>query len=126
MLIELNRGGELWWMQKYGPYRNIYLRYGVKRPLLSHVATFGYVVKIDDRDCVTCTDAGAVLLYKAKWGSAYNEVSYMLTLEKAMELVLHMARNHAGYLRQPVHGRSWCDCMLPFETSNYKWERVEC
>lgn len=127
MLIELNRGGELWWVTRKSPYgRAVYLRYGIKQPGVSRLSTFGYVVQLEDGDCVPCTDAGVALLYKAKYGREPGDVAYTETHEQAMELVLHMAHGHAGYLRQPAGWQSWCQCMLPFLTEDYIWERVQC
>lgn len=126
MQIILNRGGELWWMSQIPDGPRLCLRYGIRQPVWSYVVTFGSITKLDDGDCVPCTDDGEALLYKAKWGPAYGDVSYMETLEQAMDIVLHMSRNHAGYLRQPEKGSRWCSHMRPFDTNRYTWERVQC
>lgn len=126
MLIELNRGGALWWMRQIPDGTRLCLRYGVRQRQWSYLATFGSITKLTDGDCVPCTDDGDALLYKAKWGPAYGDVSYMETLEQAMDIVLHRARRHEGYLRRPETGYSWCVHMRPFETAAYKWERVQC
>lgn len=126
MLIELNRGGELWWVTRKTGGRSTYLRYGIKQPGVSLLCTFGSVLQPEDGACVPCTDDGAPLLHKAKYGADPSDVAYMETREQAMDIVLHMARDHAGYLRQPVDGRNWCDCMISFLTEDYIWERVQC
>lgn len=126
MLIELNRGGELWWVTRKTGGRSEYLRYGIKQPGMSLLCTFGSVLQLEDGDCVPCTYAGVPLLHKAKYGSGYDAVAYMETREQAMDIVLHMLRDHTGYLRRPVDGRSWGDCMMPFLTADYVWERVQC
>lgn len=127
MLIELNRSGELWWVTRQAPAGlNTYLRYGVKQSPVSRLCTFGFVTRLDDGDCVPCTDDGAPLPYKAKYGHRVDAVAYMETREQAMEIVLHMARDHTGYLRQPHDGCNWCEYMLSFETAEFTWERVQC
>ncbi len=126
MLIELNRGGELWWVTRRSPSgRAVYLRYGIKQSGVSRLCTLGFVLKLEDGDCVPCTDDGAALPYKAKYGRRPDAVVYMETSAQAMDIVLHMMRDHAGYLRQPDAQR-WCDCMMPFLTEDYIWERVQC
>lgn len=127
MLIELNRGGELWWVRKKPPHgRNTYLRYGVKQDSVSYAVTLGYIVKLEDGDCVPCTDDGVALLYKAKWGPLSGDISYMETMEQAIDIVLHMSRDYAGYLRRPTDGRTWQHCMHPLLTCDYIWELAQC
>jgi len=126
MLIELSRGGNLWWLTLKTGGRSEYLRYGIKQPQVSSLCTFGFVLKLEGGDPVPCTNAGTALTYKAKYGSAPDAVEYTETREQAMSLVLHMAHDYAGYLRQPATGRSWCDCMRPFLTEDYIWECVQC
>lgn len=126
MQIMLDRGGELWWMARRPDGPRLVLRYGIQQPGWSYLATFGFVVKLPDGDCVPCTDDGEVLLYKAKWGPLYNNVTYTHTEAEARELVLHMARGYSGYLRRSLDGPRLCYNMLPFETHRYAWERAQC
>lgn len=125
MQITLNRGGELWWMAQRPDGSRLVLRYGIQQPLWSYLATFGFVAKLSDGDCVPCTDDGAALLYKAKWGPLHQNVTYVRTEVAARELVLHMSHEHDGYLRRSAAG-TWQYHMLPFETNRYTWERVQC
>jgi len=125
MRITLNRGGELWWMTQRPDGPRVCLRYGIRRPAWSYLVTFGFVSKLDDGDCVPCTDDGDALLYKAKWGPLYADVSYMRTEAEARDLVLHMAFDDAGYLRQP-QGGTWGSRVLPFAADRYTWEPVKC
>lgn len=127
MQIILDRGGALWWMSQRPDGPRLVLRYGIQQPVWSYLATFGHVTKLADGDCVPCTDDGEALLYKAKWGSLYQHVTYVQTEAAARDLVLHMATGYAGYLRQPSDGgprRYWYYRMMPFETDRYTWERV--
>lgn len=127
MLISLNRFGELWWVTRQLPAgRNTYLRYGVKQPTVSWLCTFGFVVRLDDGDCVPRTADGATLLHKAKYGHRPGDVAYMETREQAMELVLHMATDHAKYIRQPHDGGNWDYFMRQFVTAEFTWERALC
>jgi len=125
MQITLDRGGELWWMAQRPDGPRLCLRYGVRQPTWSYLVTFGFVTKLPGSDCVPCTDDGAALWYKAKWGPLYNNVTYTHTEAEARELVLHMAIDHSGYLRQP-QGGTWGYRMMPFEADRYTWELAKC
>lgn len=124
MQITLDRGGALWWMSQRPGGPRLCLRYGIRQPVWSYLATFGHVTKLDDGDCVPCTDDGEALLYKAKWGPLYQHVTYVQTETAARDVVLHMACRYASYLRLPAGSLSQSYRMVPFETNRYTWERV--
>ena len=124
MQIILDRGGALWWMAQRPDVSRWVLRYGIRQPVWSYLATFGCITKLADGDCVPCTDDGGALLYKAQWGPLPQHTRYTQTETAARDILLHKVWCYMDYLQLPTFGMRPSYYMIPFETSSYTWERV--